>query len=66
MAQDPFTDVQPMAVNNVSIDQVAAFADCAAQGGNDIQKVVAGCGIQFEDSFEELCCMLKAVWFEED
>ena len=59
-------DVGQMAVTNVSFEQVAAFAQCAAQGGSGIQRVVQGPGMQFKFSLETFTDIVKAKWFDED
>ena len=59
-------DVPAMAITNVSVAQVAAFAECAAQGGSGIQRVVQGSGLQFKLTFETFIAILEQIWFEED
>ena len=59
-------DVGPMAVTNVTIDQAAAFADCAAQGGLGIQAVVQGPGMEVKFDLPTFVQALTDVWFAED
>ena len=59
-------EVPAMAANTVSFDQVATFAQCAAQGGSGIQKVVQGTGMQCKFSHETFTDIVKTIWFDED
>ena len=59
-------DVAPMATSNVSCDKVTAFAECAAQGGFGIQKIVHGHGLQLQFSLETFAAHFHALWFSED
>ena len=59
-------EVAPMAISNVSFDKVTAFAQCAAQGGSDIQKIVQGPGLQLKFSLEAFIAHFHEIWFQED
>ena len=55
-----------MASSNVSCDKVIAFAQCAAEGGLGIHKIVHGPGLQLKFSREALIAHFHHVWFIED
>jgi hypothetical protein len=59
-------EVAPMAISNVSFDKVTAFAQCAAQGGSGIQKIVQGHGLQLRFSLEAFIAHFHEIWFQED